>query len=243
MPNQDEASDFDCTNFRDFDTLFSTPFDTYASFNSRAENDDDRGLDAQDLQARGNKEADNPVGDFGGSGSERYPRRIRNPLERFHEQEYSKCVKDYCYKVSSIPTTDNQATRCEDGDEWQVAMETEMKALKDNNVFSIVPLPKDKKVVGSRWVYSVKEKPDGSKLHKARFVAKGFSQVEGSDYSDTYSPTVKMTTVRILIQVAAENQMSVHQLDVKTAYLNAPIDCEVYIRQPQDGNFISLFTG
>ena len=79
----------------------------------------------------------------------------------------------------------------------------------------------------------MKEKPDGSKLHKARFVAKGFSQVEGSDYSDTYAPTVKMTTVRMLIQFAAENQMSVHQLDVKTAYLNAPIDCEVYIRQPQ----------
>ena len=233
MLKMKEMTTQDLYTFRDFDTLFSTPFDTYASFNSRAVNDDDDRLGREATGTVECEEVANPVAEYGGSGSERYPRRIRNPPERFHEKDYSKYVKDFCYKVSSIPTTYNQATRSIDGDEWQTAMETEMKALKDNDVFSVVPLPKDKKVVGSRWVFSVKEKPDGSKLHKARFVAKGFSQVEGSDYSDTYAPTVKMTTVRMLMQFAAENQMSVHQLDVKTAYLNAPIDCEVYIRQPQ----------
>ena len=112
-------------------------------------------------------------------------------------------------------------------------MEVETKALKDSDVFSVMPLPKYKKVAGSFWVYSVMEKAYGSTLHEARFVANDFSQVEGSDYSDTYAPTVKMTTVPMLIQFATENQMLVHQLDVKTAYLNAPIDCEAYNRPPR----------
>ena len=85
----------------------------------------------------------------------------------------------------------------------------------------------------TRWVYSVKDNPNGNILHKARFVAKGYSQVQGSDYKDTFSPTAKMSTVRMIMQIAAEQDLMVHHLDVKTAYLNAPIDCEVYIHQPE----------
>ena len=70
-------------------------------------------------------------------------------------------------------------------------------------------------------------------MHKARFVAKGYSQVLGSDYFDTFSPTAKITTIRMMMQISAENNLLVHQLDVKTAYLNAPIDCEIYMQQPE----------
>ena len=237
---------------RDFDTLFSTPYDTYLNFNSRiTDNIDDDTTPLRDntehLEAVQNitvEENDdvlplmNPnraehqpavtVAHKEESGS-RYPRR----KELTYVKDYTKSAVDVCYKVSTMPTSYNQAIRSKDADEWHTSMEAEMTALKDNNVFSVVPLPKDKKVVGSRWVYSVKDKPNGNTLHKARFVAKGFSQIKGSDYTDTYSPTVKMTTVRMMMQLAAEHKMSVHQLDVKTAYLNAPIDCEVYIRQPE----------
>ena len=112
-------------------------------------------------------------------------------------------------------------------------MDSEIESLKDNNVFTVIPLPNGKKAVGGRWVYSLKNNPNGDVAHKAKFAAKGYAQVKGSDYSDTFSPTAKMTTVRMLMQVSADYELVVHQLDVKTAYLNAPIDCEVYTIQPE----------
>ena len=159
------------------------------------------------------------------------PYNLRNRSKQHND--FANCIRDACYRVSNVPASYSQAIKKNDADQWQLAMESEMKSMEDNHVFTVVPLPEGKKVVGSRWVYSIKDNPDGNILHKARFVAKGFSQVEGSDYTDTYSPTAKMSTVRILMQLAVENDMTVHQLDVKTAYLNAPIDCEVYVQQPQ----------
>ena len=69
--------------------------------------------------------------------------------------------------------------------------------------------------------------------YKARFVAKGFSQIEGIDYQETFSPTARMTSIRAIAQIAVQNDMEIHQMDVKAAYLNAPIDCDVYVRQPE----------
>ncbi len=68
--------------------------------------------------------------------------------------------------------------------------------------------------------------------HKARYVAKGYSQKENVDYRETFSPTAHMTSVRMLMQAAVNSDLIVHQMDVKTAYLNAPIDCELYVEQP-----------
>ena len=82
-------------------------------------------------------------------------------------------------------------------------------------------------------VYSLKSYPEDKVLYKARYVAKGYSQVLGSDYFETFSPTAKITSIRILMQLAAEYNLDVHQLDVKTAYLNAEIDCELYMQQPK----------
>ena len=87
--------------------------------------------------------------------------------------------------------------------------------------------------MGGRWVYNVKDGPDDSEVYKARYVAKGFTQVEGMDYFETFSPTVKMTSIRAFMQIAAEFNLSVSQMDVKTAFLNAPIDCEIYVQQPK----------
>ena len=116
---------------------------------------------------------------------------------------------------------------------WKEAMDSEMNSLEENNTYTVVTLPKDKKAVGSKWTYAIKSDPDGNVIHKARFVAKGYAQVEGLDYTDTYSPTANMTTVRMIMQFAAEYDLIVHQLDVKTAYLNAPIDCDIYMLQPK----------
>ena len=77
---------------------------------------------------------------------------------------------------------------------------------------------------GVRWVDTLKENADGSQSHKARFVAKGYSQVESVDFSETFAPTASLTSVHVLMQIAAQHDLVLHQVDVKTAYLNTLID-------------------
>ncbi|XP_063857145.1 uncharacterized protein LOC135098678 [Scylla paramamosain] len=92
---------------------------------------------------------------------------------------------------------------------------------------------RSRKAVGSRWVYDLKFNPNNETRYKARFVAKGYSQEAGIDYHETFSPTTRITSVRTLMQLAVQHDLVVHQMDVKTAYLNAPIDCEIYVEQPK----------
>ena len=75
--------------------------------------------------------------------------------------------------------------------------------------------------------------PNNEEQFKARYVAKGYSQVHDIDYHETFSPTARVTSIRMLMQLAAQYDLTVHQMDVKTAYLNAPIDCELYVEQPE----------
>ena len=81
-------------------------------------------------------------------------------------------------------------------------------------------------------MYSLKENGD-TKTYKVRYVAKGYSQKVGIDYKETFAPTASMTSVRTLMQIAAQNDLIVHQMDVKTAYLHAPIDVEIYVEQAE----------
>ena len=88
--------------------------------------------------------------------------------------------------------------------------------------------------MGGRWVFSIKLNPDGIIQFKARYVAKGFTQLPGINYGDTYAPTPTMTTIRIFIQIVVQEALLCHHCDVNNAYLNAPIDFEdVYIMQPE----------
>lgn len=112
-------------------------------------------------------------------------------------------------------------------------MDDEMQSLKENNTFTLTNLPEGKKAVGGRWVYAIKKNIDGSEKYKARYVAKGYSQKMGVDYEETFSPTANLTSIRVLMQKAAQENLILHQMDVKTAYLNAPIDCEIYMEQPE----------
>lgn len=82
-------------------------------------------------------------------------------------------------------------------------------------------------------MFAIKNNLDGSEKYKARFVAKAHSQKLGVDYKETFSPTVNLTGIRVLMQKAAQENLIVHQMDVKMASLNAPIDCEIYIEQPE----------
>ena len=120
-----------------------------------------------------------------------------------------------------------------ESEKWKNAMKDEMQSLKDNDTFTLTPLPPGRTPVGGRWVYTVKDNADFSLTYKARYVAKGYSQIKGIDYQETFSPTANLTSIRGLMQFAAQNDLILHQMDVKTAYLNAPIDCEIYMEQPE----------
>ena len=106
-------------------------------------------------------------------------------------------------------------------DEWKQATISELEALQRNNTWSLVPLLEGRIPIGCRWVYKVKENPNGSvRKYKARLVAKGFHQQVGFDFNETFSPVVKPTTIRIVLTIALSRGWSVRQLDINNAFLN-----------------------
>ncbi|KAK4386160.1 Retrovirus-related Pol polyprotein from transposon TNT 1-94 [Sesamum angolense] len=117
------------------------------------------------------------------------------------------------------PSSVEEALKSENSKNWLSAMAEEMKSLKDNNTWVLVPKPKSCSVVDCKWIFKIKEE-DTSKRFKARLVAKGFTQKEGIDYTEIFSPVVKYTTVRIILALTAHFNWELKQMDVKTAFLH-----------------------
>lgn len=89
---------------------------------------------------------------------------------------------------------------------WNAAMDVEFEALIRNNTWSLVPLPVDRKIIGCKWVFRVKLKPNGDvDRYKARLVAQGYTQAFGIDYFETFSPVVKPATIRIVLSLAMDH--------------------------------------
>uniref|UniRef100_A0A8R7PAF0 Reverse transcriptase Ty1/copia-type domain-containing protein n=1 Tax=Triticum urartu TaxID=4572 RepID=A0A8R7PAF0_TRIUA len=109
----------------------------------------------------------------------------------------------------------------------------EMKALEKNNTWELVKLPHGKEPVGCKWVYTIKQNPDGKvERYKARLVAKGYTQTYGIDYEETFAPVAKMSSVRTLISCASNLSWDLHQLDVKNAFLHGDLQEEIYMHIP-----------
>lgn len=117
---------------------------------------------------------------------------------------------------------------------WVKAMEEEINMIEKNKTWELVNKPKDKDVIGVKWVYKTKFNSDGSiQKHKARLVVKGYAQQPGVDYSETFAPVARMDTIRALIAIAAQNGWKIHQLDIKSAFLNRDLEEDIYVEQPQ----------
>jgi hypothetical protein len=137
-------------------------------------------------------------------------------------------------KKVPIPKTFYEAVTREHAEYWKSAMDEEMSSFEANGVFELTELPESRKPVGGRWVYSIKRKRNEqgavSKI-KARWVAKGYSQREGIDFTKTYAPVSKMATLPTLLTIAADEDLELRQIDIKTAFLTANLVETVYMDQ------------
>jgi len=131
------------------------------------------------------------------------------------------------------PKTLAQAMGRPDWPEWKLAMEEELALMAKYDVWDVVDEPVDTNIVGSRWVFRIKRDSNGKILkYRARLVAQGFTQMYGIDFQDTFAPVARLSSIRAVIALAASEDWELHQMDVKSAYLNSLIDTAVYMRLP-----------
>ena len=113
-------------------------------------------------------------------------------------------------------------------------MHDELKSMKTNDVWELTELPNGAKPVGCKWVYKTKLDQKGNiERYKARLVAKGYTQKEGIDYNETFSPVSRKESLRIVMALVAHYDLELHQMDVNTAFLNGDLHEDVYMTQPE----------
>jgi hypothetical protein len=116
---------------------------------------------------------------------------------------------------------------------WIEAMNKEIESLIENQTWDLTKLPKNRKALLCKWVFKIKRNPDGTvDKYKARLVAVGYSQKKGIDYDKTFSPVAKMSSIRALLSIAANEGLTLKQFDVSTAFLYGSVKEEIYMHQP-----------
>ena len=113
-------------------------------------------------------------------------------------------------------------------------MDEEIESMRINQVWDLVNLPSRRKTIGNKWVLKVKCKTDGFiERYKACLVVKWYTQQEGADYEETFSPVVRFASIRLILAIVANLDLELYQMDFKTTFLNEKHDEEIYIDQPQ----------
>ena len=141
---------------------------------------------------------------------------------------------DYDIGADNDPETFSQTISCRESELWYNAMKEEMDSMASNEVWDLVKLLDGLRAIGCKWVYKTKKDSLGNiERYKARLVAKGFTQREGIDYTETFSPVSKKDSLRVIMALVAHFDLELHQMDVKTAFLNGELEEEVYMKQPE----------
>jgi hypothetical protein len=136
----------------------------------------------------------------------------------------------------NIPETFSEAMATTEKTKWLAACSEELMAMKNNDVYEEVAISSTKdKIVKGRWVFNVKSEPTGERF-KARLVAKGFSQIKGENFVDVYAPVMSFDTLRFVLALSSINNWEIAQLDAKNAFLNGPIDYNVFFQPPEGCN-------
>lgn len=143
---------------------------------------------------------------------------------------FALCAEEY---IDNIPSNVSELKNRSDWPSWEEAIQEELSSLEKNKTWTLVELPAGKKLIDSKWVFKMKKNSEGVvERYKARLVARGFTQRPGFDFAETYSPVLKMSTLRILLALANHENWSVHQMDVRSAFLNGGLQEEIFMRQP-----------
>lgn len=157
------------------------------------------------------------------------------PIQNVRRSERVASVSSRTVELDD-PETVTEALERADAENWKRAMNDEMESLSANQTWTLVDLPVGKRPIGSKWVFKLKQNKDKSIRYKARLVARGYSQKEGIDYEETYSPVVKYSSIRYLIALAAKMNLHIRQIDVVTAFLHGDLKEEIYMLQPKAFN-------
>jgi hypothetical protein len=132
------------------------------------------------------------------------------------------------------PQNIEEALTCENFKEWEFTMQEEYDSLMVNHTWTLVPLFEGRKLVSCKWVFNTKQGVNGDvERYKARLVARGFTQTYGVDYNKIFALVAKFTSIRYILALAALEDMEIHQMDVKIAFLNGELEDEIYMEQPQ----------
>ena len=157
--------------------------------------------------------------------------KVRNELE----PELSELIKTTAFVATGQdPDSYEEAIDSVNRDEWQTAMQVKMDSIVSVRTFELVPPPRDQKPIGCKWVFRIKHTPSGEIAHyKERLVAQGFAQKPGIDFTETFAPVAKTDSIRLLLAFATARDFKIHQVDVKSAFLNSKLEEVIYMRQPK----------
>ncbi|XP_073816655.1 ecdysteroid phosphate phosphatase isoform X1 [Musca autumnalis] len=146
----------------------------------------------------------------------------------------SNALLNYAYFDEEDPKSIAEAMQSKNAERWKEAMHAEYDCLQKKKTWKLVEKPTNRNIVGCKWVFVTKRNQNGEvEKYKARLVAQGFSQKPQIDYTETYSPVIRMSAVRMLFAVAAQKGYLLNHIDIVSAYLNGELEEEVFMRQPQ----------
>ncbi|CAG4978543.1 unnamed protein product [Colias eurytheme] len=158
------------------------------------------------------------------------PTRERKQPDRFKFSNF--CTGGTTYDdVTGLSLQD--ALAGPEKEQWKMAMAEELQSFKENDAWELSNPPQDVRVVQCKWVLRKKYDCDNNIRFRARLVARGFSQVQGVDYTETFSPVVRHTTLRLLFALSVQNNLDITHLDVTTAFLYGILEEDIYIQIPE----------
>jgi FtsZ-binding cell division protein ZapB len=217
--------------------------------NTSHRDDEESGLDdADEEQVQGSQEEESEPEDEEGDSQQPSVKPSSRIIRKNHPESQiigdenkgvqtrrkilTESEKSHVAFLSTIePKSFNEA--CEDKD-WIAAMNEELDQIEKNNTWELVPRPSDKNVIGSKWVFKNKLNEQGQIVrNKARLVCKGYAQIEGQDFDETFAPVARMEVIRMFLAYACHKRFKVYQMDVKSAFLNGNLEEEVYMEQPE----------
>ena len=159
------------------------------------------------------------------------PVRERRKPDRYGEYEWATVA---AVEVDSDPRTLKQARRSPNSLKWDTAMKEELASLEKHNTWTLVNLPPGKNLIGCKWVYKTKRNANGSiDRYKARLVAQRFKQEYGIGYDEVFAPVARYDSIRTILAVGAHEDYEIHQMDVKSAFLNGELEEEIFMKQPE----------